>query len=176
MGVQQNNYGEDVMIEYNIGIIGAGNIAGTIADTLKSMNGFDAYAVASRDIEKAQSFAAEHNIEKAYGSYEELLQDEDVELIYIATVNSNHAELARKCLDAGKPCFIEKPFSYNRKTAEELLNYAESKGLFCGEAMWLRFNPLMRLTVEQLKSGIIGDVRNIVASLGYNIIKKERPV
>ena len=162
------------MIEYNIGILGAGNIAATIADVLKNMNGFCPYAIASRDEAKAKEFAEKHEIEKAYGSYEELMEDPDVELVYIATVNSNHVELAKKCLDAGKPVFVEKPISYNAKTAEERFEYAQEKGLFCGEAMWLRYNPLMNMVVDLVKKKAIGDVRSITANLGYNLDTRDR--
>ena len=112
------------MIEYNVGIIGAGWIAGVIADMLQNLNGICAYAIASRDEEKAKKFAEEHKVEKYYGSYEELLADEEVEMVYIATVNSNHAELAKMCIDAGKPCLVEKPFSYNAQTCKEIMDYA----------------------------------------------------
>ena len=162
------------MIEYNIGIMGAGSIAKVIADTLHHMNGFCPYAIASRDEEKAKKFAEENEIEKYYGSYDALLEDPEVELVYIATVNSNHFELAKKCIDAGKPVFVEKPISYNAKTAEELLNYAKDKGIFCGEAMWLRYNPLMLMAVDQIRKNVIGDVRCIQASIGYNLGGKER--
>ncbi len=162
------------MIEYNVGIIGAGWIAGVIADMLQNLNGICAYAIASRDEEKAKKFAEEHKVEKYYGSYEELLADEEVEMVYIATVNSNHAELAKMCIDAGKPVFVEKPISYNAKTTEDLLKYAEEKGIFCGEAMWLRYNPLMNLVVDQLKKHIIGDVRSVTANIGYNLAGRER--
>ena len=162
------------MIEYNIGILGAGNIAAVIADVLKNMNGFCPYAIASRDEQKAKDFAEKYGIEKAYGSYEELMADPEVELVYIATVNTNHAELAKKCMDAGKPVFIEKPISYNSRTAAELFQYAEEKGLFCGEAMWLRYNPLMNMVVDLVKKNAIGDVRSITANIGYNLVGKER--
>ena len=162
------------MIEYNIGILGAGHIAGVISEVLHNLNGFNPYAIASRDEEKAKAFAEKNNIEKYYGSYEALLEDPEVELVYVATVNSNHAELAKKCIDAGKPVFVEKPISYNAKTAEELLNYAQEKGIFCGEAMWLRYNPLMNMVVDQLKKHVIGDVRNVIATIGYNLGMKER--
>ncbi len=162
------------MIEYNIGILGAGHIAGVIAETLKRMNGFCPYAIASRDPERAKEFAEKYEIEKCYDSYDELLADPDVELVYIATVNSTHVELAKKALDAGKPVFVEKPFSYNSVTAKELLDYAAERELYCGEAMWLRFNPLMISLADQIKKGLIGDPRTIVANIGYNLAGIER--
>ena len=162
------------MIEYNVGIIGAGQIASVIADTLHHMNGFCPYAIASRDEEKAKKFAEDNNIEKYYGSYEAILEDPEVELVYVATVNSTHVDVAKMCIDAGKPVFVEKPISYNAKTAEDLLNYAKEKGVFCGEAMWLRYNPLMLMAVDQIRKNVIGDIRCIHASIGYNLGGKER--
>ena len=80
------------MINFKVGIMGAGKIAGVIADTLRDLDAFEAYAIASRDTEKAEAFAKEHGVTKYYGSYEELVADPDVELIYIATPHSHHAE------------------------------------------------------------------------------------
>ena len=110
------------MINFKVGIMGAGKIAGVIADTLKDLDAFEAYAIASRDTEKAAAFAKEHGVTKYYGSYEELVADPDVELIYIATPHSHHAEHAKLCLNAGKPVLVEKAFSYNAATTEEVLN------------------------------------------------------
>ena len=101
------------MINFRVGIIGAGNIAGTIADTLNKLDAFEPYAIASRDINKANEFGDKYNVEKRYGSYEELANDPDVELIYICTPHSNHAEVAKMCLNAGKPVLVEKAFSYD---------------------------------------------------------------
>ena len=162
------------MIEFKVGIMGAGHIAGIIADTLNKLDGFTPYAIASRDLDKAIAFGTEHNIKTCYGSYDELLNDPEVELVYIATVHSNHAELAKKCIDAGKPSLVEKPFSYNAITAAEVLRYAEEKKVFCGEAMWLRYLPMMGLTLDLIKKGIIGEIRTVVASLGYNLRDRER--
>ena len=82
----------------NVGILGAGNIAGTMARTLNGMKDATAYAVASRDLERAQSFAKEYQMEKAYGSYEELLADDKVDLVYIATPHSHHLEHGKLCI------------------------------------------------------------------------------
>ena len=136
------------MINFKVGILGAGKIAGTIADTLNDLDAFEAYAVASRDQAKADAFGAEHGITKCYGSYEALIADPDVELIYIATPHSHHAEQAKLCLRAGKPVLVEKAFSYNASTTEEVLKISEETGIFCGEALWIRFMPMYRILVE----------------------------
>lgn len=162
------------MINFKVGILGAGKIAGTIADTLQALDAFEAYAVASRNQQKADAFGAEHGIEKCYGSYEALIADPDVELIYIATPHPHHAEQAKLCLRARKPVLVEKAFSYNAATAEEVLKLSEETGVFCGEAMWIRFMPMYRILAEYIQKGAIGRVHNITCSLGYDLRQKER--
>jgi predicted dehydrogenase len=162
------------MINFKVGIIGAGKIAGTIADTLNQLDAFEPYAIASRDIDKANEFADKYSIEKRYGSYQEIMQDEDVELIYIATPHSNHAELAKQCLEAGKPCLVEKAFSYNAETAKEVMDLSEEKNIFCGEAMWIRYMPAYKFLCQNLKAGVIGEPQQVDCSLGYDIKDKER--
>lgn len=162
------------MITFKIGILGAGNIAGIVADTLVKLDGFEPYAVASRDIKKANAFADRYNITKRYGSYEELAADPDVELIYIATPHSHHAEQAKMCINAGKPVLVEKAFSYNTQTAMEVIKLAQEKKVFCGEAMWTRYSPLMRLTCDMLKDNAIGEPRMVTANLGYNLLSVKR--
>lgn len=162
------------MINFRVGILGAGKIAGIIADTLNKLDAFEPYAIASRDIDKANEFGDKYNIEKRYGSYEELANDPDVELIYIATPHSHHAEQAKMCLNAGKPILVEKAFSYNAATTEEVLNLAKEKKLFAGEAMWIRFLPMYKLMIEYIQRGAIGKVYNITCSLGYDLRTKER--
>ena len=162
------------MITFKVGILGAGSIAAKIADCLNGLSGFSAYAIASRDKEKAEAFKEEHNCEKAYGSYLELIQDPAVELVYIATVNSTHAELAKLCLENGKHCLVEKPFSYNSTTTREVLELAKEKNLFAGEALWTRYMPLTLQLQQLIKSNVIGQVRHMTANLGYDLHTKER--
>lgn len=162
------------MINFKVGILGAGNIAGTIADTLNKLDAFEPYAIASRDINKANEFGDKHNIKKRYGSYEELANDPDVELIYIATTHAHHAEQAKMCLNAGKPILVEKAFSYNAATTEEVLALAKEKNLFVGEAMWIRFMPMYKLLIDYIRKGVIGRVNNITCSLGYDLRKVDR--
>ena len=157
------------MITFKIGIIGAGNIAHTVADTITKLEGFDIAAVAARDLDRAESFAEEFNIPKAYGSYDELFHDENVELVYISTVNSTHFELAKACLEAGKPCLVEKPFTCNFNTAKELIDLSVKKQLFCGEAMWTAFTPMMMIVKDALEKKVVGDVRYITANFGVDL-------
>lgn len=162
------------MINFKVGIIGTGSIAEKVADTLQKLSAFEPYAVASRDIDKANAFGDKYGVTKMYGSYEELCNDPDVELVYIATPNSVHAENAKLALNAGKPVLVEKPFSYDAKTTEEVLGLARQKNLFAGEAMWIRFLPMYERIAFLVGQGVIGNVFNITSNLSYKIFDKER--
>ena len=113
-----------------VGIIGAGGIAVTMAKTLNEMEDARAYAVASRTREKAEEFARKNQVEKAYGAYEELFADPEVELIYIATPHSHHYQYMKMALEYGKPVLCEKAFTANAKQAEEIIRISEEKGIF----------------------------------------------
>lgn len=158
----------------NVGILGAGNIAGTMARTLNGMKDVTAYAVAARDLERAQSFAKEYQMEKAYGSYEEMLQDENVDLVYIATPHSHHLQHGKLCISYGKPVLCEKSFTANAAQARELLDYAKEKGVFITEAIWTRYMPSRKIITDIIESGELGDVHMLSANLGYRLIDKER--
>lgn len=158
----------------NVGILGAGNIAGTMARTLNGMKDATAYAVAARDLERAQSFAKEYQVEKAYGSYEEMLQDENVDLVYIATPHSHHLEHGKLCISYGKPVLCEKSFTANAAQARELLDDAREKGVFITEAIWTRYMPSRKIITDIIESGELGDVHMLSANLGYRLIDKER--
>lgn len=164
------------MINFKVGIMGAGKISDTIADTLNKLDAFEPYAIASRDIDKANSFGDKHNIQKRYGSYEELVNDPDVELIYIATPHSHHAQQAKMCINAGKPVLVEKAFSYNYETAKEVLDLSKEKNVFCGEAMWIRYLPMYLAIFDYIRKGAIGKIFNVTCSLGYDLRKKERVI
>lgn len=157
-----------------IGILGAGLIARKMAETVNGMDGVFLGAVASRDEAKARAFADEFSAEKYYGSYEELAADEDIDLIYVATPHSHHYEHARLCLSAGRNVLCEKAFTANYKQAKELIDLAESKGLYIGEAIWTRYLP-MRFTLDEIiASGVIGEISSLTANLGYSIAHVER--
>ena len=160
----------------NVGILGAGNIAGKMACTLNGMKDATAYAVASRDLKRAQSFAKEYQMEKAYGSYEEMLADDKVDLVYVATPHSHHLEHGKLCISYGKPVLCEKAFTANAAQARELLDYAKEKGVFITEAIWTRYMPSRKIITDILESGELGDIHMLSANLGYSISHKERLV
>ena len=147
-----------------------------MARTVKEMPEVERYAVASRNLEKAKAFAARYGFEKAYGSYEEMLNDPEVELVYVASPHSHHYEHAKMCLEHGKHVLLEKAFTVNYAQAKEIIDLAESKGLLLAEALWTRYMPSRNMIDELVMSGIIGDVITLEANLGYEMSKKERLV
>ena len=160
----------------NIAILGAGNIAATMATTLQPLKDITCYAVAARDADRAQVFADKFGFVKAYGSYSDMLEDPDVELVYIATPHSHHYEHIKMCLNHGKHVLCEKAFTANARQAEEVLLLAESKGLLLTEAMWIRYMPMAKKIVEVVNSGIIGRPTSLAANLGYPLEHLERNV
>ena len=161
-----------------IGILGAGSIARSMAKTLRGMQQqgrpVELYAVASRSLEKAQDFAAQEDVSRAYGSYEEMVRDSAVDLVYIATPHSHHAEQIRLCVEHGKAVLCEKAFTGNARQAEEVLALAERRGVLVTEAIWTRYMPSRRMIDEVLARGAIGKPQVLMASLGYPVWDKER--
>ena len=157
-----------------IGILGAGKIAGTVAATLVQMKEMECYAVASRDQEKAKDFADRFGFAKAYGSYEEMLSDPEVELVYIATPHSHHFEHIMLCLEHGKNVLCEKAFTMNAEQAHRAAEEAEKRGLYLAEAIWTRYMPSRRIIDNVLASGAIGNPNTLTANLSYVIYDKER--
>lgn len=162
------------MKTYRIGIIGAGHIAHKMADTLNQMEHAEAYAIASRQLDKAEQFAKEHDMPRAYGSYEELVKDSNVDLVYVATPHSHHFEHASLCIEHGKPVLCEKAFTANAKQAEALLNLAHKRNVFITEAIWTRYMPFSKTIRQLIDSGKIGTPMTVTANLSYPITHKER--
>lgn len=157
-----------------VGIMGAGRIAITMAKTLNGMENARAYAVASRSREKAEEFAKENGIAKAYGSYEEMLADENVDLVYVATPHSHHYICCKMCLEAGKNVLCEKSFTVTADQARKLFDLAEEKNLLITEAIWTRYMPSRKMINDLIASGVIGHVTSLTANLNYNITDKKR--
>ena len=163
----------------NFAILGAGSIARVMATTINKMNSsgnniVKLAAVASRSLDKSKQFASEFNIEKAYGSYDELYNDPSIDLVYIATPHNFHYEQCKSCLQHKKNVLCEKPFTVNAKQAKELLDLAAEKKLFITEGIWTRYQPMRRIIDEEIKSGIIGKPMMVTANLSYNMTRKER--
>ena len=132
------------MEDLKIGILGTGAIAATLADTMNRMSGVKLYGAASRSLEKAKAFAERFGIDHAYGSYEELAADPEIELVYIATPHSEHYKNAVLCLEHGKHVLCEKAFAVNAAQAKEMIALAEEKKLLITEAMWVRYMPMAK--------------------------------
>lgn len=162
------------MNKLRVGIIGAGWIADKMAEALSPLDEAEVLAIASRSLEKARQFADERGISRAYGSYEELVEDPDVDLVYVATPHSHHYPHARLALEHGKPVLMEKAFTANAREAEALLTLARERHLFITEAIWTRYMPLSMKVKEIMDSGIIGEPRILTATLCYEMEQKER--
>ena len=156
----------------NIAILGCGVIASIMARTLREMKKRGApiclYAAAARTLDRAQAFCEKEGFEKAYGSYEEMVRDERIDLIYIATPHSHHAEQAKLCLSHGKAILCEKAFTVNARQAREVLALAREKNVLVAEAIWPRYMPSRKVICDLLDSGAIGTPQLLTASLsGY---------
>jgi len=165
-----------MFMKMRVGILGAGKIAAVMADTLAKMGKAEAYAVSSRQQDKADTFAKAHGVKVAYGSYQDMLKDKKVDLVYVATPHTFHYEHARLCIDYGKPVLVEKPFCVNAREAEELLNYAAERNVFITEAIWTRYMPMRQTINEILAGGVIGEPKMLTANLGYSMLDKERVI
>lgn len=154
---------------YNWGILGLGNIAHKFAQALGAIDQGVLYAVGSRTIDKAEKFANQYNINHWYGSYDDLIRDEDVEIVYISTTHNLHYELAKKSIEAGKHVLCEKPVTINSRQFEELRELAVSKKVFFMEALWTRFLPHMERAMEFIEQDKIGDIKFIKADFGIKI-------
>ena len=161
-----------------IGILGAGGIARSMCATLRGMKAagrpVELYAVASRDIDKAIRFAREQGVKRAYGSYEDMLADPAVELVYVATPHSHHAEQMKQCILAGKAILCEKSFTANAAQAEEVLALAKEKGVYVAEAIWTRYMPARKIVDDLIAAGEIGEPHLLTANLSYTIEHIER--
>ena len=157
-----------------VGIIGTGWIAEKAAITLRGLSECEAYAVGSRTLERAEAFAKEWGIAKACGSYAELINDPGVDLVYVGTPHSHHYDVTKEALLAGKPCLVEKAFMANYRQAKEIVDIAREKKVFLAEAIWTRYQPVVKMVRDLIDSGRIGTPRLVTATLGYSMGEKPR--
>ena len=152
-----------------IGILGAGKISHSTVPAMIALEEIECYAVASRSLEKAQAFAAQYGFQKAYGSYEEMLEDPEVELVYVATPHSHHFEHMMMCMEHGKGVLCEKAFTMNGIQARKVMDYSREHGIFAAEAIWPRYMPSRKIINDVIDSGAIGKVNTLTANLSYVI-------
>lgn len=151
----------------NWGIMGTGWIADRFASDLQYVTNGEVVAVGSRTIENASKFAENMNIPIAYGSYEELVTDPNIDVIYIGTPHPFHIEHVTLALQAGKSVLCEKPFTVNAAELEKLIELAREKNVFMMEAMWTRFLPAIVKVREWIQQGCIGEVKQVRAEFGF---------
>jgi predicted dehydrogenase len=148
------------------GVIAPGGIARSFVASLQARTRQEVRAVASRSADRAETFAREFGVPAAYGSYEDLVADPDVDVVYVASPHSEHAAHAQLALRAGKPVLVEKAFTRNAAEARAVFETAESRGLFAMEAMWTRFLPHLDVVRQCLEEGLLGEVRLVAADHG----------
>jgi len=157
------------MKTYNWGILGTGWIAKKMTDALPFVPNAKLYAVASRNKATADAYAKEHNIKKAYGSYEELVNDPAIDVVYVATPHNLHYENTILALEHGKNVLCEKPFAVNGREVRGMIAKAREKNLFLMEALWSRFLPNVIKAKEIIDSGQIGKVNLLAADFGLGL-------
>jgi predicted dehydrogenase len=153
--------------KYKWGILAPGKMSAKFTRGLRLLDNVELYAVGSRDLSRARQFAAEFGFKKAYGSYEELAADSEVEIIYVASPHSYHHEHTLLCLKNRKAVIVEKAFSLNKREALEMTAEAARQQVFLMEALWPPFQPLYRKTREIIDSGEAGKIIHMNARFGF---------
>jgi predicted dehydrogenase len=149
------------------GILGLGNIARKFAEDLALCEDAELKAVGSRSLSKSNDFGKNHSAKCSYGSYQELVDDPEVQVVYIATPHVYHAELTHLCLDHGKAVLCEKPFAMGLTEVEGMISKAKDKNLFLMEALWTRFIPGFEKVLSLIEEGTIGTVERVHADFGF---------
>jgi predicted dehydrogenase len=155
------------MKKYRWGILAPGKMAAKFTRGLKLLENVELYAVGSRDIERSRQFASDFGFKKSYGSYEELAEDEAVDIIYIASPHSHHYEHTMLCLKNRKAVLCEKAFALNSREAEEMIAESLRQGVFLMDALWPPFQPAYKKTKEILNSGTVGKLIHMDARFAF---------
>ncbi len=152
---------------YNWGIIGPGRIAHKFAQDLNLIPNARLHAVASRSLDRAEAFAKQYEATYAYGSYEELVQCPDLDVVYVASPHTGHCEHTLLCLEQGISVLCEKPFALNRHEVQKMVNAAQENKVFLMEAIWTRFLPATVKALALIEEGVIGEVLSVKADFGF---------
>ena len=156
---------------YHFGIIGAGNIAHKFIEAVRMTKNADVTAVASKSLERARDWAEKEGLSRYYDSYETLLADPDIDIIYIATLSNAHYDNIKACLEAGKHVICEKPMTQTASQAQEMITLAREKQLFLMEGMWSRFLPKSLQVRRWIQEGRIGELHLMQANIGWKADK-----
>ncbi|MFS4469211.1 Gfo/Idh/MocA family protein [Maribacter sp. 2210JD10-5] len=149
------------------GIAGAGNIANTFAKDLSLVAENELVAVTSRSLEKAKKFAGTYNATHAFGSYQELFESDTVDVVYIATPHTSHAQMSIAAMSQNKHVLCEKPLGVNSAEVHKMISVAKKNNVFLMEALWTRFNPTILKVKELIENGAIGDVGYLHADFAF---------
>jgi len=155
----------------NWAILGCGHIAHKFAEDIIATKGATLYAVGSRSLEKANNFKQEHQAQKAYASYEALVKDAEVDIVYIATPHVFHKKVTLLCLEYGKAVLCEKPFAMNRNEVEDMIAFEKAKQTFLMEALWTYFLPHYQHILQMVHSGELGAIKSLKADFGIDVPK-----
>lgn len=150
------------------GIIGLGNIANQFAADLLLLEDAQLAAVASRSIDKANEFAKKYNCPKAYDSYDALFEDDQIDIVYIATPHDSHAKLSIKAIKNNKHVLCEKPIALSYPDVIRMTEASKKHNTFFMEAFWTRFIPSFQDALVQIKNGIIGDINYVKADFNFH--------
>ncbi|HEY2208349.1 MAG TPA: Gfo/Idh/MocA family oxidoreductase [Gaiellaceae bacterium] len=151
------------------GIVSTADINRKVIPGAHASDRVDLVAVASREAARAEAYAREWEIPRAYGSYEDLLADPEIEAVYISLPNTLHVEWSIKALEAGKHVLCEKPFTRHPEEAEEAFDVAQREGRLLSEAFMYRHNPQTAKLVELVRDGAIGELRVIRSAFSYGL-------
>lgn len=158
------------------GIASAGKISHDFVTAIGTLPASDhkVVAVAARDIDRAKDFAKLHEITNAYGSYLQLANDQDIEVVYVGTLNPQHYEVATLMLQHGKHVLCEKPLCMNAKQSQKLIDLAKEKSLFLMEAIWSRFFPSYVHIRNRIKAGDLGEITKVKVDFGFELAEVDR--
>ena len=148
-------------------VAGTGGITARTLPDLALTENLEVVAVSSRTQPRADTFASEFGIPRSYGTYQAMLADPDVDLVYICTPNGSHFAMAAQAIQAGKHVLCEKPLTVNAAQASRLADLAQERNVFLMEAMWMKFNPAVQRLREIVNAGTIGTVRHITTGMGF---------
>jgi len=158
------------------GIVGTADVAQQVASDLRLLDSAHLAAVCSRSADRARAFADEHGVANSHGDVDELLADDAVDIVYLATPHSAHSTLAIRSLEAGKHVLVEKPLGIDAADVAKVADAARTAGRFAMEGMWMKFHPYYRALIAEVRSGVVGDVVSVRASFGLPFGAPDAPL